>query len=121
MHELSIAHSIVEIVSEVAEQEGASRIEAVHLRIGDLSCLVEEALRFGFGIAAAESPAAGAQLVVERQPIVVFCESCQKEGELASKQSFRCPHCGRPTANVVRGKEMEIVRVELEEETYAPC
>ncbi|MCA9796978.1 MAG: hydrogenase maturation nickel metallochaperone HypA, partial [Candidatus Eremiobacteraeota bacterium] len=79
MHELSIAHSIVEIVSEVAEREGASRILSIHLRIGALTAVVEEALRFSFEFAAASTPAAEARLEVETVPVTIFCDACQAE------------------------------------------
>jgi len=34
---------------------------------------------------------------------------------LASLQSFTCPDCGTPTAEVVQGKELEVFALEVEE------
>ncbi|MGE0490514.1 MAG: hydrogenase maturation nickel metallochaperone HypA [Vulcanimicrobiota bacterium] len=115
MHELSIAHSIVEMVSEVADREGATRILAIHLRIGALSAVVEEALRFAFEIAAVGTPAAEARLEIEAVPVTIFCQACQAEHQLASVQRFFCPVCQQPSAKIVAGNELEVVRLEVED------
>ena len=45
MHELGIA---VEIAELAAEEAGARRVEAVHVRVGALSGVVREALEFAW-------------------------------------------------------------------------
>ena len=52
MHELSIAHSLVETAVEAAEKAGARRVTRVSLRLGALSGVVRNALEFGYEIAA---------------------------------------------------------------------
>ena len=37
MHELSIAQNLIELVSDHAEREGASRVRCIHIRLGELS------------------------------------------------------------------------------------
>ena len=51
MHELSIANSLVESVAEAAQQAGAARVVAVHLRLGALSGVERDALEFCYDIA----------------------------------------------------------------------
>jgi hydrogenase nickel incorporation protein HypA/HybF len=64
MHELSIAASIVEIASEEAERQ-RGRVEVVHLKLGALSGVVQDALLFSWDLACDETPVAGAKLQIE--------------------------------------------------------
>lgn len=112
MHELSIAMSIVEMAQEEAERRGI-QVCAVHLKLGGLSGVVKEALVSSYEMACYGTPLAGSQLVIEEIPIVVFCPNCKAERPLRSMQLFCCSECGTPTGEVVRGKELEIVALEV--------
>jgi hydrogenase nickel incorporation protein HypA/HybF len=115
MHELSIAMSIVEMAEEESERRGRARIQAVHLRLGLLSGVVREALLSSYEMACHATPLEGSQLLIEEVPVEVFCPKCQAPRLVRSNQWFSCPDCGTPTPNVVRGKELEIVALEIEE------
>jgi hydrogenase nickel incorporation protein HypA/HybF len=112
MHELSIAMSIVEMAQEEAERRGI-QVCAVHLKLGRLSGVVKEALLSSYEMACYETPLAGSQLLIEEIPIVVFCPNCKAERPLSSMQLFCCSECGTPTAEVVHGKELEVVALEV--------
>jgi hydrogenase nickel incorporation protein HypA/HybF len=114
MHELSIAMGIVEAAQDEAQKRGV-RVSAVHLRLGALSGVVKDALLFSYEVACQDTPLAGSRLIVEDVPVAVFCPQCQKEQELASVQSFACPVCSAPTMNILRGKELEVYALEVEE------
>ena len=114
MHELSIAMSIVELAEEEAERRGV-QINAVHLKLGALSGVVKEALLSCYEMACEGSPLQGSRLVVEEVAIVSFCPSCRAERPLKSMQMFCCPECGTPTSEIVHGKELEVVALEIEE------
>jgi hydrogenase nickel incorporation protein HypA/HybF len=112
MHELSIAMSIVDMAQEEAERRGV-HVSAIHLKLGLLSGVVKDALLSSYEMACTDTPLAGSQLLIEEIPIVVFCPKCQAERPLASMQLFCCSECGTPTAEVVRGKELEVVALEV--------
>ncbi|MDQ3013798.1 MAG: hydrogenase maturation nickel metallochaperone HypA, partial [Acidobacteriota bacterium] len=76
MHELSIAMSIIEMATEEGEQRGV-RVIAVHLKLGRLSGVVNDALLFSWEIACADTPLSGSQLVIEDVPVVVYCPNCR--------------------------------------------
>lgn len=114
MHELSIAHSLVEIVSRVAREEGSSRVETIYLRVGELSCVSVEALNFAFEVAARNTPAEQAKIVIENKPVVVYCANCDVEQALDTPQRFACPACDRPVSKILSGRELEVDRIELE-------
>jgi hydrogenase nickel incorporation protein HypA/HybF len=115
MHELSIAMSIVETVLEEAERRGA-RVEAVHLKVGRLSGVVADALLFSYEVACQDTPLQGSRLVIEEVPIVVYCSKCEAQRALESMQLFCCPECGTQTGEVVHGKELEVVALEMSDE-----
>lgn len=117
MHELSIAYSVVETVENAALEAGASRVSAVRLKIGRLSGVVIDALRFSFEIAAENTLLAGARLEIEDVSIKVRCAPCQHDFTLKEAHIFRCPQCGEPTPNIIEGRELDIISVELAEET----
>ncbi len=113
MHELSIALSLVELAQDEADRLGR-RVRAVHLRLGDLSGVASEALLASYEMACADTPLAGSRLVIERVPVVVFCPLCRVERPLDRVRWFCCSECGAPTPEVRRGKELELVALEVE-------
>ena len=112
MHELSIAMSIVDMAQEEAQRRGI-QVCAVHLKLGRLSGVVKEALLSSYEMACFDTPLAGSELVIKEVPIVVFCPNCKAERPLNSMQLFCCSECGTPTPEVVRGKELEVVALEV--------
>jgi hydrogenase nickel incorporation protein HypA/HybF len=113
MHELSIALSILDVVEEEAKRQGG-RVAAIHLRLGPLSGVVKEALLSAYGLAREGTSLEQAELVVEEVPIVTFCPVCAAEGMPPSPQELCCRTCGAPTAEIVQGRELEVVALEIE-------
>lgn len=114
MHELSIALSMIEMAAEESARRGGVRVGAIHLKLGQLSGVVKEALLFSYEVACQGTPLEGSQLVIEEIPAVVYCPDCQAETTLASLQLFCCGTCETPTSQVVRGRELEVVALEIE-------
>ena len=115
MHELSIVSSVVDSVIDSLERYPGARVLEVRLRVGALAAVVEDSLQFCYELATRETPLEGSRLVVKTVPVVVHCEACARDGELESLQSFRCPHCGEPAADVRQGREMQIEAIEIED------
>ncbi|MEO8217474.1 MAG: hydrogenase maturation nickel metallochaperone HypA [Acidobacteriota bacterium] len=65
MHELSIALSIVDGVSEELQKRGEPVLHAVHLRLGCLSGVVKDALLFCYEQACDGTALAGSKLIVD--------------------------------------------------------
>jgi hydrogenase nickel incorporation protein HypA/HybF len=115
MHELSIALSMIEMASEEAERRGNVRVNALHLKLGPLSGVVKDALLFSYEVACNGTLLEGSQLVIEDVPVVIYCAECQSERQLESIQRFCCSVCGSLSSDVVSGKELEFVAMEIEE------
>jgi hydrogenase nickel incorporation protein HypA/HybF len=115
MHELSIAHNLVELADEAARAAGAVRVTVVRLRLGVMAGVVEDALRFCFPMAASGTLVEGADLQIEHAPAQVFCAQCAQPHTLMPPFVFRCPVCGSPTPHLLQGREIQIESIEIEE------
>lgn len=116
MHELSIAQSIIEGAAEEAARHPGERVAVVHLQVGRLSGVVKESLLFSYDLACEGTSLEGSRLEIEEIAAVVFCSECSKERTLESIQHFRCPICATPTSEVIRGRELMITGLEIENE-----
>jgi len=114
MHELSIAMSIVELAEEEAQRRDV-QLEAVHLKLGALSGVAKEALLSCYELACETTSLQGSRLIIEEVPVVIFCPSCRAERPLCSIQLFCCPECDTPCSELVHGKELEVVALEIKE------
>jgi hydrogenase nickel incorporation protein HypA/HybF len=114
MHELSIAYRLVETASQSAIEAGATRVRAVHLRIGALAGVVRGALEFSYELATNDTLLAESKLVVKELPVRVYCGSCEMEVELPGIQRFRCPVCDTPSGDIRQGRELEIEAIEID-------
>jgi hydrogenase nickel incorporation protein HypA/HybF len=115
MHELSIALSMIDMAAAAAQQRGGAQVQAIHLRLGQLSGVGKDALLFSYEVACAGTLLEGSQLIIEDVPVVVYCPTCQAETTLASLQKFCCAACGALTSEVVRGRELEVFALEINE------
>jgi len=113
MHELSLAHGIVEQATSAARQARAERVLAIHLNVGCLSGVEPGALRFCFDEATRGTMLEGSRLEIHDVPLVLWCAHCLKEVELQGVQSFRCTTCNTPCGEIRRGRELEIATMEV--------
>jgi hydrogenase nickel incorporation protein HypA/HybF len=115
MHELSIALSMIDLATEEALRRRAARVNSLHLKLGPLSGVVKEALLFSYEVASKDTLLEGSQLLIEDVPAAIYCVPCQKEQTLESVQRLCCPVCGTFSAEIVRGRELEFVAMEIED------
>jgi hydrogenase nickel incorporation protein HypA/HybF len=114
MHEVGIMQSALDIAEQQALAAGARSIHEIHLRIGQMTGVVPEALEYAFAILKDGTMAQEARLVVDYVPAVCWCSACQKE--FASSGMFCiCPDCKIPSGDVRKGRELEIASLEVEE------
>ncbi len=113
MHELSLAHGIVDQAAAAAEDAQAERVIAVHLRIGRLAGVEPGALVFAYDIASKGTRLEGSRLEIRDVPLVVWCAHCLREVELPGVQSLRCPTCQTACGEIRRGRELEIESLEI--------
>ena len=115
MHELSLASAIAAIAVDHAR---GRRVTAVEVRVGALRQVVPHALEFAFALVAEGTELDGAQLVVEHVPAGVRCRDCDLESDRPTFPLL-CGSCGSADVDVVRGEELLVDAIELEQETEA--
>lgn len=108
MHELTVATNIVNAVAE--EIRGAPSAPAARrlvVRVGMLSGVDPEALRFCLGVAADGAELAGLAVAVETVPATLRCPAC---GPVPAETGFSlaCPRCGGRVAETEGGRELEV-------------
>jgi hydrogenase nickel incorporation protein HypA/HybF len=116
MHELSIALSIVELASNEARERGGVRVSAVHLKLGQLSGVAKDSLLFSYELACEGTILQGSRLVIQEIAPVAYCPTCKAERALDSAQHFCCSVCGSLTPELVQGKELEVLALEISED-----
>jgi hydrogenase nickel incorporation protein HypA/HybF len=130
MHELSIAQYLVDLVGQQLSHElqpwclpgpappaaaRSPRVRALHLKIGALSCVHRDSLLFSFELAAEGTLAEGANLQIETVPVEIYCAECQDVVQLPGIQSFQCPICGTPSADIRSGRELDLIAIEIDQ------
>ena len=112
MHELSIALSILDEIDVQLERHGGAAVEVVYVRVGVLSGVDPQALRFAYEIACAGTSFAGSRLEIESVPLLVSCLQCGTR-HTPDPQHIFCPLCISPEQQVLEGRELEVTALEL--------
>ena len=112
MHELSIAEAVVQIACAHAD---GRRVAGVELKVGHLRQVVPSALEFAFGLVAEGTEVQGARLVIEEVPAAVRCRACAAHSEPVGFP-LACTVCDGLDVEVLRGEELLVDSLELEEE-----
>lgn len=108
--------NLLQLALESIEERPGDRVQALRLKIGALSVIHEESLRFSFSMVAEGTRLEGAELKIETLPVKIYCPQCCEEVVLASIQSFRCPVCATASADIRQGRELDLEAIELFEE-----
>lgn len=113
MHEMGIAMQVVEIATAaIPEGMEGSRVERVNLRVGKLSAVVPDSLRFCFDILIRDTPLANASLNIQEVPVSAQCGDCG-HAWTAERPEFLCPRCGGGAVQLLSGQELEIVSIDI--------
>ncbi len=117
MHELSIADALLRIALRHAD---GRRIESVEVKVGHLRQVVPDALTFAWTLVADGTGAEGAELIVEEVPAAGICRGC---GTQSAWDAFplACRACGSVDVELVRGEELLVDALTMEEVPSGRC
>lgn len=116
MHEVSIAQSLIDGVTERLIESGASSVLSVTIEVGELSGVVPAALQTAFASAIrSERGLTGAVLIIRQALVVLRCQTCDADRPAVSMQSLVCRVCGTPSNVVVTGRELDLVSIEVDD------
>ncbi len=117
MHEMSIVHSLLEIIGQELEKHEASKLLLVRVKHGRLANVVPEAMDMAWEVMTKDTPYDGAVLEMEEVPFRVRCGGCGQEFEPDADMILLmpCPECGEELGHVViSGKELYLDHLEAE-------
>ena len=112
MHEMALCESIRRIIEDQAQAQAFERVERVTLEVGPFAGVEIEALRFGFDVAMAGSPAAAAKLDIIVQEGRGWCLPCGQDVAIAQRFDA-CPNCGSHQVHVTAGEALRIRELEV--------
>lgn len=114
MHEMSIVDGVLNAAIQTAQASGATRIISVTLRIGDMREVVPEALDFAWEALRENDPlTVDTELITEAVHPRSVCVQCGAEFD-HDRFHCRCPKCGSGQTITERGRELDIVSIEIE-------
>ncbi|MGH1600011.1 hydrogenase maturation nickel metallochaperone HypA [Campylobacter majalis] len=113
MHELSIAQNLLALCEKNAQENNATKITKIHIKIGRLSGVEAHYLQSAFSVLQPESVCEDAELVCHTQEVIVECDKCGFNGELV-KNEFICPQCKSTNIKVTDGEDMYLMRLEMQ-------
>jgi len=113
VHEMSLAESMLQIIEDAARKQGFTRVKTVWLEIGQLACVEQESLRFGFDVVTRGSIAEQARLEIIETAGQGRCEKCEQNFPLAALYEA-CPECGSYDVKVTSGDGMRVKELEVE-------
>jgi len=112
MHEISLLENFLEILQCSAREQGFTRVVKVSLEIGQLSCVSEDALQFGFAAVMQGTLAEHAVLEIHHVEGIGECQQCRQQVELQTLHD-PCPACGSFQIAVLQGQEMKIRELQV--------
>ena len=116
MHEMGVAMQIIEIAqASIPADLSDARVARINLKVGKLSAIVPDSLRFCFEVVARETPMAGAELHIEEIPVQARCNACRHDWTI-DQPAFACPACDSGDITLLSGRELDIESLELAEE-----
>lgn len=108
MHELAITQSVVDAVSD---HTAGAKVAAVQLRVGKLSGVVPDAMRFCFDMVTDGTALQGARLDIDEPDGRGHCRSCGEDFPLPDLVLL-CG-CGSADVEVLSGRELSVMSVEV--------
>ena len=112
MHELSVCGALLDEVSRLAMQHGASAVSMVNLRLGPLSGVEPALLQAAYLQARRGTPARNAGLAIAMVPLRIACMRCGAEGD-AALDCLSCASCGSERTRLLSGDELQLDSVDL--------
>ncbi|MFB3813393.1 MAG: hydrogenase maturation nickel metallochaperone HypA [Terriglobales bacterium] len=113
MHEMGIALEILNVaMAAIPPDMRDAKVEALNIKVGKLSGVVPQSLRFCFDVAVSDTPFAGVRLNIEEVPIEVECRDCGAR-MIIETAHFVCRGCQGARLELISGRELLVTSVEV--------
>ncbi|NJL00846.1 MAG: hydrogenase maturation nickel metallochaperone HypA [Spirulinaceae cyanobacterium RM2_2_10] len=113
MHEVDMTKALIQTLQDWWQaQPDMPEIRAVHLTIGQFTCVEPASLQFAFAAQTQDTELAGVALRIHETSLIAYCHSCQQEYRPAIGQQYACPTCHAPLDDIRSGRELKIDHIE---------
>ncbi|MCD6186122.1 MAG: hydrogenase maturation nickel metallochaperone HypA [Deltaproteobacteria bacterium] len=113
MHELGIAANIIEIaINSIPADLNNRSVEKINLKLGKLSSVVAESLKFCFETLIPGTRLEGAELSIEEVPVTAKCKKCNFKW-IVFEPVFICKKCESGFIDIISGRELDISSIEI--------
>jgi hydrogenase nickel insertion protein HypA len=113
MHEYSVVQALLEQIEGVAQENEASKVTKIVVKIGVMSGIEAYLLEIAFNTFKEKTICDGAEFIMNIQPLTIRCNSCKQESEL-EKIHYCCQGCGSTDVEVIDGEDMFLMSLEME-------
>lgn len=111
MHEYSLVQALLERVEAEAKERGATKVDRIQIRIGDLAGVERELFATAFRTFTAHTICDGAELEIVKVPAQWRCPRCERP--IDRGEVLRCVSCEIP-ASLVAGADLVLDRIQME-------
>ena len=113
MHETDMTKALIVTIKDwYYSQPEQSKIEKIHLVVGQFTCVEPMSLQFAFEVQTRDTFLQGAELAIKEVPLIAFCHHCQQEYKPKLGLHYGCPDCNAPMEDIRSGRELKIDRIE---------
>lgn len=115
MHEVSIVMGMMDELTRIAGENHAKKITSVRVKIGAMSGIVTDSLKFAFDAIKLEQPLmASAEISINEVPLIYKCNKCNATFEAGDIYLSACGNCSSNNLEIISGQEQHIESVEVE-------
>ncbi len=112
MHELAVTEYVFNLVKKQAEANNASKVEKIHLLIGDQCDYVPEIIEEYLQVMSENTVLAGVKVDAKVKSSTVSCKDCGAE---FTRKEFKdcCPKCGSKELKLNRCTDFIVENIEI--------
>ena len=114
MHELGIITGVVQSAEVEAAKNGASKVIAVVLAVGEMTEAFEDSLRFSYEILCPGTMLEGSTLEIVNVPPKSICLDCNNEF-VHERYERMCSKCSSTHTKLIEGRDIFIKSIEVED------
>jgi hydrogenase nickel incorporation protein HypA/HybF len=114
VHEYSIARTLIQQVKELLAKHAGDQITEVRVSVGEFSGIEADLLSMAYEMLVEGTSLSISKLLVSRVPLAARCGQCDYEFRI-ERFKFVCPRCNDRRVVVVRGEEMVLESVVMEQ------
>ena len=113
MHELSVTQGLLKICLDEGKKHKINKILKMNVKVGELTDLMPDCISYYFNIVAKDTIAENAELLIDKLPVVIKCDTCGSE-VILPKNTYLCPKCKSNKYVITSGKEFYLDTMEVE-------